>query len=162
MTFIFIAIVLIAFGIHMAIKKESRSREKIVETLLFYMLLFFVGFSGLMAFMGHIFMADKVAQSIGWPTGSPFQAEVGVTNLAFGVLGILCIWFRKNFWLATSIGYSTFLLGAAFVHIREITVHQNLVVNNAGAILWINDIAIPLVLITLAIIYTRTSGKDAG
>jgi hypothetical protein len=162
MAYLTITIMLVTFSIHLAVKKESRSREKIVETLLFYLLLFFVGFAGLMAFVGHIFMPDKIAQSIGWPMGNPFQTEVGVANLAFGVLGILCIWLRKNFWLATAIGYSTFLLGAGVVHIREIVVNQNLAVNNAGAILWINDIAIPLALLTLAIIYVRSYGKDAG
>ena len=39
--------------------------------------------------MGHTFAADEVAESIGWPTGNPFQTEVAVANLAIGTLGIL-------------------------------------------------------------------------
>lgn len=27
-------------------------------------------------------MADEIAKEIGWPTGSPFQFEVSMTNLA--------------------------------------------------------------------------------
>src|SRR6476659_8155319 len=33
--------------------------------------------------------ADDVARSIGWPPGSPFQWEVGVADLGWGVLGVL-------------------------------------------------------------------------
>ena len=35
------------------------------------------------------FAADKVAEQLGWATGSPFQTEVGLFDLAFGVLGDL-------------------------------------------------------------------------
>ncbi len=44
-----------------------------------------------------------VAASIGWPAGSPFQFEVGIANLSFGILGILCLKFMDNFWTATVI-----------------------------------------------------------
>jgi Family of unknown function (DUF6790) len=32
-----------------------------------------------------------VAESIGWPAGNPFQLEVGVANLAVGILGIVAM-----------------------------------------------------------------------
>jgi len=60
-----------------------------------------VGVSSIWAFMGHVFDANAVATVIGWPPDSPFQYEVGIANLAFGVLGLLCLKIRENFWVAT-------------------------------------------------------------
>ena len=49
-------------------------------------LVFLVGVPGIVGFSGHVFNADQVAESIGWPKGNPFQYEVGIANLSYGVL----------------------------------------------------------------------------
>src|SRR2546423_1550594 len=82
-------------------------------------LVFLVGVPGIVGATGHIFNADDVAESIGWPKGSPFQYEVGVANLALGVLGIMCSWVDGDFWTATVVAQSVFLWGAAIGHIRQ-------------------------------------------
>ena len=66
----------------------------ILDIVLRYALLFVVGCSELVAFSAHAFKPDMVARGIGWPTGNPFQQEVAVANLAFGVLGLLSFWIR--------------------------------------------------------------------
>jgi hypothetical protein len=99
--------------------------------------------------------------SIGWPTGNPFQTEVAVANLAIGVLGILCYWFRDNFWLATVIGNAVWQLGDAVIHIRQIVVANNWAPNNAGVTLY-TDIAIPIVLIVLLAIARRHAPDRAA
>lgn len=147
--YIFPVMALVLAVFHIFIDKRSRNIGKIVEMLLQYMLVLVIGIGGLFAFYGHAFLSEKIAQSIGWQPGSPFQFEVAAANLAFGVLGILCVWFRKGFWLATGIGVSVFYFGAAFVHIREMIERSNYAVNNAGSMLWVNDIGIPLFLLTL-------------
>ena len=145
----FLALTVLCIAISLIKNRKELSRLKVVETILFYILFINVGLSGLLAFYGHAFMADKVAASIGWAPGSPFQFEVAVANLAFGVLGVLCIRFRDGFWLATGIGYATFLFGAAYGHIREIITAGNYAVNNAGPILYIGDIGMPLLILIL-------------
>ncbi|MDI6742019.1 MAG: hypothetical protein QMD11_04690 [Smithella sp.] len=152
MIIFFLTLTALCILISLIRNRKELSRLKVVETILLYMLFINVGLSGLMAFYGHAFLADKVAASIGWPTGSPFQFEVAVTNLAFGVLGVLCVFFRDGFWLATGIGYATFLFGAAYIHIKEIITEGNYAVNNAGPILYIGDIAIPLLILTLLLL----------
>jgi len=146
---VFLSITVLCIVISLVRSRHELSRGKVVETILLYMFFINVGLSGLLAFYGHAFLSDKVAVSIGWPTGNPFQLEVAVTNLAFGVLGILCFFFRDGFWLATGIGYSTFLFGAAYIHIQEILFKQNYAVNNAGPILYIGDIFIPSLILVL-------------
>lgn len=124
-----------------------------VEAFLLSFLAVTVGLQGIWAFLGHYFKAEEIATLIGWPTGNPFQTEVAFANLAFGTLGLLCVPFQGEFWLATAIGISIFLLGAASVHIREIRKQGNLNPANAGGIL-LTDILTPVVLLgLLALLY---------
>jgi hypothetical protein len=104
-------------------------------------------------------LADQTARAIGWPTGNPFQSEVAVANLVVGVLGILCYWIRGDFWLATVIATSVWLLGDAVVHIYHIVVNHNYHPGNAGLPFYF-DILLPLLLIVLLIIYRVSGGSD--
>lgn len=144
----------IAALVHIAFDGSKKSVGRISEILLSYIFPVVIGLGGLTAFYGHAFMSDRIAESIGWPAGNPFQIEVAVTNLAFGILGLMCVRFRKGFWLATGIGVSIFYLGAAFIHLREMLLKGNMSVNNSGYILWANDIGLPLfILLFLAVYY---------
>lgn len=119
-----------------------------------------VGFGGLWGFTGHFFLPDKVAQGIGWPTGSPFQQEIAFTNLGIGILGILCIWLRGNFWTATVIMNATFLMGAGYVHIKDIIEKSNMSPLNSGMILY-SDFLIPIITIILLIMKHIQEKPDA-
>jgi hypothetical protein len=147
----FFVLSLIVAAIHLSRDKRPRTASRIAEVLLLWLLVINVGIGGVFGFIGHTVFADRAAASIGWPAGNPFQTEVGIANLAFGVVGILCYWFRDHFWLATVIMSSVFQLGAAVGHIRQIIVANNWSPNNAGPALWA-DIAFPIILITLMVI----------
>lgn len=136
------------------IKKKTGAAD-IIGTVTVCMLFFNVGLGCLYAFAGHAFMADRVAEKIGWPAGSPFQFEVAAANFAFGVLGLLSLRFGSGFRLATAIGYAVFLLGAAAAHIREMVQRGNFSDYNAGAFLVVGDILIPLALLALVIVHRR-------
>ena len=142
--------ILIALTIAMAAFQRYRRGTGWVDAFLMSMLFCLVGLSGLWAFTGHFFAADKVAQGIGWPTGSLFQQEIAFTNLGIGFLGILCLWQRGGFWTATVIMSSTFLLGAGYIHIKDMIQKGNMNPLNSGLILYI-DILIPLAAIALLI-----------
>ncbi|HOD42750.1 MAG TPA: hypothetical protein PKW98_08770 [Candidatus Wallbacteria bacterium] len=134
-------------------------REKFAEAFLLGFLICCVGFTGLYAFMGHFFFADRVAQGIGWPAGNPFQKEVAFTNLGIGILGFLCIWIRGNFWAAAVIMNSTFLLGAAYIHYMEIIQKANLNPLNAGTVFYF-DILIPVITLGLLIASRLTKSEN--
>lgn len=145
---IFFSLALIGAVLHILVGKTG-----IIETLLLYFLVIDVGFKGIYGFIGHFFRSDMVAKFIGWPAGNPFQKEIAFTNLAFGVLGILCIWFRDSFWMATVIGVSVFWLGAALVHIEDIRKSGNLNPGNAGPVLFA-DVLMPIILFGLLIVHS--------
>jgi hypothetical protein len=157
---VFIILFVLSFvvaGAHIYRDKQPRTGGRVAEILLIWLLVINTGFGGLYAFSGHLFAADEVAASIGWPAGNPFQTEVAVANLAIGTLGILSYWIRGNFWTAAVIATSIWLLGAAAIHVREIVGEGNYNPGNAGVVFYM-DIIGPLLLIAL-LIYSRRAGR---
>lgn len=144
-------------SVHIYRDKQPRTGRRVAEIILLWLLVINTGLGGIYAFMGHTFAADEVARSIGWPEGNPFQTEVAVANLAIGTLGILCYWIRDNFWTASVIATSVWLLGAATIHVVEMVNANNYNPGNAGLIFYM-DIIGPLLLIAL-LFYSRSAGQ---
>jgi hypothetical protein len=168
--YLFFVLSVIAAAIHLVRDRNPRTFRRVAEIFLLWLLVIFVGLGGVFGFIGHTVFADRAAASIGWPAGNPFQTEVAVANLAFGVLGVLCYWFRSEFWLATVIGSSVWQLGDAVGHVQQIVVANNWSPNNAGPALYA-DVLVPLILITLLVIarqrqpdvvHDRVVGSDRG
>lgn len=94
-----------------------------------------------------------IAESIGWPSKTPWQWEVGLASLATGVLGVIASGFGDEFTLATIIAFSVFYLGAAVGHVREMVTHRNFKAGNAGPIFFF-DVLVPVYLIVLYTVVT--------
>ena len=152
--FLFLTIlVAILILLYSKMTNKDLNKIRIVEIFLLSFLVISVGIGSIWAFIGHAFLPAQVAANIGWPV-SPFQLEVAFANLAVGVLGILCYWIRDNFWTATVISSSIFLLGDAYGHIVNIVLFANNASGNSGSVLYM-DIFGPIILIVLLIIYKR-------
>jgi hypothetical protein len=154
--FLWILVSIIVAVVYLLVDKKPRTKHRVIEVFLLSFLVISIGIASLIGFVGHAFFADSTAANIGWATGSPFQQEVGFANLAIGILGITCIWFRGNYWIATVIAATTFLWGDAYVHIMDIVLHGNYAPGNAGGALY-NDILVPLITIVLFAVYVRTA-----
>lgn len=115
------------------------------EIIFRWMVLFGLGFSGIYTFIVHAFFQSISAQNVGWAV-SPFQTEVAMANLAFGVLGILSFKASLGFRLATTIGSVIWLWGDAINHIYLMVQSNNYHIGNAGSWMWM-DIIIPLLLL---------------
>jgi hypothetical protein len=68
------------------------------------------------------------------------------------VLGVLCPTYGSDFWLATIIVSSIFLLGAAAGHVKQMIVAKNFAPGNAGAV-FAADVLVPVFLIVLYLTY---------
>lgn len=119
--------------------RRARARAAILEIIAVH-LYGIGGFSGIVSFFFHTFQADRLAEHIGWPAGSPFQTEVAVANLAIGVVGFL-VFFRRDFMLPYVIAASIFGIGAGVTHVVDIAQHGNLAPGNAGPILYADFLA---------------------
>ena len=151
------AIALLGATISVFAKKDKKA-NKVIKTFLLWVIALNVGVTGLIGFAAQTFIADNVALMIGWMPGSPFQFEVAVANLMMGVLGLMCIWFEADFWLATIVSTTIFGWGAAYGHIKDMMLNHNYAPGNVGAPLYA-DIIAPVVLIALLIAYKATKGK---
>ncbi len=158
-TYIFILIAIVGAVLHLFLSKTPKTTNRVFEVFLIWFLFIMVGIGCIWAFIGHVFLSNMVAATIGWPAGNPFQLEVGVANLSYGILALLCLKFRDNFLLATVIAASIFLLGAGIIHLTNIMQTGNLAPGNAGYALYI-DIIIPIVLIALLVAYKITARKQ--
>ena len=117
-----------------------------------------VGVGGLVVTVSHVLFARATADQIGFPPGNPFQFEVAMANLAFAVLGLLCLRIRGRFWDATAIGFAVFYWGAAAGHLIELFANHNDAPYNSGPML-ITDIGVPVILLA-ALVRLRTVQGD--
>ncbi|MDA7858865.1 hypothetical protein OAK98_00990 [Mariniblastus sp.] len=135
-------------------RSQGFSTKRIVSVCLQNILFVQWGVGGIFVALPHIFSPDSIANFIGWPAGSPFQLELGFASLGIAILGILSLWIRGNFWIAPVVAQSTFLLGAAGVHIQDLLERGNFAAGNAGPILFY-DIFVPLVASALLVLHLR-------
>ncbi len=158
----YLVIFLFSAGLHLFLARKNLSPPRLVEVLLLHLLVVFAGIGGLMGAMAHTWRAAQTAAYIGWPAGSPFQFEVAMANLGLGVLGILCIWLRGRFWTATVFMMAVFLFGAAYQHIMQIINQHNYAPGNAGPVLWLYDLAVPLAMLVLLLLRNRLGKSRAA
>jgi 4-amino-4-deoxy-L-arabinose transferase-like glycosyltransferase len=144
-SFSILPVIIAAF--HLSLDRSSRRYERSLEILLLYVVGVGVAGSGIGGFLGHVFISDPVAESIGWPTGSPFQLEVGVANLAVGILGIVAMGRRDGFREATVIAATVLGVGATVVHVMDVIASGNLAPGNT--IQNISNLLRPALLIAL-------------
>ena len=135
-------------------EKHTRDHARTLEIWLVSCVVVLIGVVGVAAFIAHAFFAKSIAQQIGFPAGNPFQFEVAVADLAFSVLGLLCMKYRSGFMAATIIGASVFLLGDAYGHVVQWVRHDNTEPGNVGAPL-IADILVPAATIALLALHDR-------
>lgn len=120
--------------------------------MLRWVFLLSVGVPLVIAFFGHSFGGETAARRLGWPTGSPFQTELGIWDGAGGVVAIVAFWCHGGFWLALVILNAIFWAGAGIVHVREIVRRRNLRANNVLPA--VVNFLVPVTLIALYVLAT--------
>ena len=156
---ILFAIAVISASIRLSVSRKKLTLTEKAGVFLLYLIVLNIGAAGLYAFMGHAFLPNQVAEQIGWPTGSPFQFEIAIANLSYGLLGFLCIFIRGKFWMAVVIGNCIFLWGAAYGHFVQM-MKGDTSPYNTGIFLYAGDIVIPLLMFILMIYYYHSQKNE--
>jgi hypothetical protein len=144
---------------HLLLDRQARTTVRRIELFIVYLLAISVGANGLGGAFGHLFLSDLVAEGVGWPTGSPFQLEMGFANLLIGVLGIMAINRRNGFRTATIIATTILGVGATIVHLMDIAATGNLSPGNT--IQNLGNLLDPVLLIGLTWLASRYTDTDA-
>ncbi len=134
---------------------QGRTWPRVIEILLLYQIVFSLGVTSLVSFLGLTFLSEYIAKITNWPA-SPFEQQLANVNLAFGVLGIMSIFYREYFWLATILGFAIWILGDGIHHLFHALVKKNLSQGNIGVPLW-TDFIVPIVLLVLLYLYHQSA-----
>jgi hypothetical protein len=105
----------------------------------------------------HVVFHKMAAGFIGW-ADSPFQIEVGVASLGFGLVGLMGLRKNTGLRLALVISTSVFLWGCAMGHIYQINSTGNHAEGNAGVMLY-SGLLMPVIGIVLLALSVAT-GKN--
>ena len=139
-----------AFVLAFSMKRPASFAERLLD----WLLLLSVGVETLWAGIFHVFFPKIAAQSIGW-ADSPFHFEIGVADIAMGIIAILSFWRSLDF-KAAVIGYiSLFYVGVAIGHVHQAVSAGNFAPNNFGLLLAMTVIKAVL----LPILYMRVKGE---
>ena len=147
-------IVLLAIAIVTSVVKIRRakmSRRPFSSSYIIWgeLLFYLYGVANIYGGFFHAYAGDMAAASIGW-ANSPFQYELGWFEMGYGAVALFALWRGREFRLALTVPYSIFLLAAAAQHVQMMVADRNYAPNNAGLLLWVGDIAVPLVVLALA------------
>jgi hypothetical protein len=146
--------ILIVVALVVAAARVARERARRVpvngadvywQELLFYA----VGVSFIYVGLIHAFFQELASKDIGWAP-SPFEYELGFAEVGLGIVALLSRWRGFDMRLAVTIVFAVFSFAAAAQHIYYIVCCGNMHPGNAGIVLWVDDIALPLVLVFLA------------
>ncbi len=130
---------------------EMQSAALLWPMLLFYVVIFNGGIQGLWGAIGHLAFPKKTAKKIGW-TSNGFQTEIGFTNLAIGVTGILTFLFP--FWaIPLGLFIAIYYSGCAYNHIRDRIVNKNAAPCNSGPMLYSTIVTVITIVVCLIAIF---------
>ncbi|MEJ0047443.1 MAG: efflux RND transporter permease subunit [Rhodospirillales bacterium] len=138
------------FLLALLVAATRRHHGPAAERFLSWILLLPIGVTGLWAGAFHVFFPATAAKLIGWEV-SPFQFEVGMSDLAIGATAFAAFWRDLNFKAAAVSAASIFLLGDAIGHVRQMLIAGNFAPGNAGVPFYM-DIICPALAIALLII----------
>ena len=143
---VFFCLAVVVAGARVLIKRIG-NRDGVLEEFYRWITLLPAGLIGIYTFILHAFFPEVAAASIGWKT-SPFQYEVAMANLGFGLCCILAFKAGYGFRVATVVGITCWLWGDAVGHIRQMILAHDFSPGNAGSWFW-TDVLVPLSLIIL-------------
>ena len=110
-----------------AIYQINNSKINKFKIMFDYLLLPLILYSAI----GHIFLSERIAKSIGWDT-SPFQLELGYFTLSIFIIGLYTSFNNYSNETLQSISYIwvLFIIMAALNHTKEIIYDNNYSFNN--------------------------------
>jgi len=133
----------IMFVAALAVAYLRREPKSAPERYLAWMLLLSVGVQGIWAGIFHIFFPGVASGEIGWAS-SPFEFEMGVTDLSIGIVAVAAFWRSLSFQSAVAAIIVLIYIGVAIGHFIQAYVHHDFSPDNFGLLLVVTLVSIPL------------------
>lgn len=119
-----------------------------------WLLLLSIGVEALWGGLFHVFLPDFASAQIGWQP-SPFEFEVGVSDISLGLVAIAAFWRSNSFKSAVAVYATLFNAGVLIGHIRQAIGDGNFASNNMGAMQVITALHVVLLPLLLMLIWRR-------
>ncbi len=130
------------------IKKRKYSNS--AESYLSWLLLLSIGVTSLWAGLYNTIWPATAAEFIGWQS-SPFQFEMGMSDIALGIVAIVSFWRSLEFKSAVVMWVSIEFAGLIYGHFHQLSTTGDHHAGNAGILLGltiVHVILLPLLLIS--------------
>ena len=132
----FIAALLIAYF--------AKRPQSTAERYLSWLLLLSVGIDGIWAGIFHVFFPAIASGQIGWQS-SPFEFEIGVSDIALGIAAVVSFWRSLSFKSGVATYAVLFYLGVSIGHFYQAFAHGDFSPDNFGILLLITMLRVVLI-----------------
>ncbi len=130
--FILMNIPSIFFALALVVAYSRTTPQPAAYRYLSWILLLAVGVADMLwAGLYHVFLPKVAAGFIGWQD-SPFQFEIGVADIAMGIVAIASFWRGLEFKTAVVFYVVLFYVGVAIGHVRQAVTTGNFAPGNFG------------------------------
>lgn len=135
---------------------RHRQSGRFAERYLSWLLLLSIGVASLWAGLYHTLSPQTAAAFIGWQS-SPFQFEMGMADIALGVVAIVSFWRSLEFKLAVVLWVVIEFAGLVYGHFHQLATTGDHQAGNAGILLGLTIIHV--VLLPLLWMLARRSAR---
>ena len=111
-------VLLIAAAVH-AVRLKERTRERVGEVALLWLLIGYCGVPMVAMSVASLLQPDRMAEMLGLPAGSPFQAFVSVALLGLAVAALLAGIYRGTALVAATAAWAVYWTGATWIHVQD-------------------------------------------
>ncbi|MFY9994993.1 MAG: DUF6790 family protein [Leclercia sp.] len=122
---------------------RHRQSGRFAERYLSWLLLLSIGVASLWAGLYHTLSPQTAAAFIGWQS-SPFQFEMGMADIALGVVAIVSFWRGLEFKLAVVLWVAIEFAGLVYGHFHQLATTGDHQAGNAGILLGLTIIHVVL------------------
>ncbi|MGL5603544.1 MAG: DUF6790 family protein [Silvania sp.] len=136
---------------------SHRQSGRYAERYLSWLLLLSIGVASLWAGLYHTLWPQTAAAFIGWQS-SPFQFEMGMADIALGVVAIVSFWRGLEFKFAVVLWVVIEFAGLVYGHFHQLATTGDHQAGNAGILLGLTIIHVVL-LPLLWILARRAAGQ---
>ena len=131
---------------------KKRNINSNAEKYLSWLLLLSIGVTSLWAGLYHTIWPKTAAEFIGWQS-SPFQFEMGMSDIALGIVAIVSFWRPLEFKSAVVMWVSIEFAGLVYGHFHQLSTTGDHHAGNAGILLGLTIIHVLLLPLLLILAY---------
>lgn len=137
-----------------AVAAVTKRPASVPQRYFSWLLLLSIGLESLWGGLFHVFFPDLASAQIGWQP-SPYEFEIGIADIALGVVAIIAFWRSNSFKSAVAAYAVLFNAGVLVGHVRQAIGTGNFSSDNMGLMQVVTAIHVVVLPILLWLIWRK-------